>query len=282
MNQTNQINDTNNSLIGSEKMERQDTEIVDVDDNNGEVLKSDNDNPVNGQGALDIDPVPEKEDQNEFKKTGITNICFTVKDEEIWTHKCYLAHHSPVLKALFLGNYQDSKDEKMKTTNKDPKYLKMVFRLIDPYTKYAIENIDAIEGILPIIDEWQFDIIKKRCVKILLKQKPTIKVLNLLFMYKCEEMQLNLMIDNYIVSVDDSLKLESSVNNELMTLIIKRSRIYIDQFHRNNNKIRQAIKELRTNYISDAVKPCITAIEAAISDVSTQKIVNGRLHIGSK
>ncbi|KAF1766905.1 hypothetical protein GCK72_006863 [Caenorhabditis remanei] len=102
-----------------------------------------------------------------------SDVVLVVNEEKFYVSKLYLAAHSPYFKALFLGNFNDSKKSEIKLTGIDDddfqKYLEVL------YGESAIDEFTA-EGILMVADMYDTPLVIRKCEEFLLeKSKKSLK-----------------------------------------------------------------------------------------------------------
>ncbi|EFO88845.1 hypothetical protein CRE_06638 [Caenorhabditis remanei] len=129
-----------------------------------------------------------------------SDVVLVVNEQKFYALKLYLAAHSPYFKALFLGNFNDSKKSEIKLTGIDQddfqKYLELLYgeHPIDEYT---------CEGLLLVADMLDTPMVIRKCEQFLLKEsKKTLKKkLELSTRYNLETLKKKCLVE--IISIGD-------------------------------------------------------------------------------
>ncbi|KAF1766878.1 hypothetical protein GCK72_006836 [Caenorhabditis remanei] len=129
-----------------------------------------------------------------------SDVVLVVNEEKFYISKLYLAAHSPYFKALFLGNFNDSKKSEIKLTGIDDddfqKYLEVL------YGESAIDEF-TVEGILMVADMYDTPLVIRKCEQFILKEskKSLKKKLQMAMKYHLDA--LNKQCRKEIKSIDD-------------------------------------------------------------------------------
>ncbi|KAF1766891.1 hypothetical protein GCK72_006849 [Caenorhabditis remanei] len=129
-----------------------------------------------------------------------SDVVLVVNEQKFYALKLYLAAHSPYFKALFLGNFNDSKKSEIKLTGIDAddfqNYLEVLYgeQPIDEYT---------CEGLLLVADMLDTPMVIRKCEQFLLKEsKKTLKKkLELSTRYNLETLKKKCLVE--IISIGD-------------------------------------------------------------------------------
>ncbi|EFO88851.1 hypothetical protein CRE_06633 [Caenorhabditis remanei] len=116
-----------------------------------------------------------KDNLRNFDKTmeEFSDVVLVVNEEKFYVLKLYLAAHSPYFKALFLGNYNDSKKSQIKLTGIDADDFQKYIEVL--YGESAIDEF-TVEGLLLVADMYDTPLVIRKCEKFLLKEsKKTLK-----------------------------------------------------------------------------------------------------------
>ena len=100
----------------------------------------------------EIEESDEDKENNIFSKPWEdSDVVLVVEDNEFHVHRCILSLQSPVFKAMFNGNFKDSKQDKIEL--KDDKYEAMLYFLKVLYPKSMLDDLDEENGELEIDDD---------------------------------------------------------------------------------------------------------------------------------
>ncbi|KAF1766895.1 hypothetical protein GCK72_006853 [Caenorhabditis remanei] len=116
-----------------------------------------------------------KDNLRNFDKTmeEFSDVVLVVNEEKFYVLKLYLAAHSPYFKALFLGNYNDSKKSQIKLTGIDADDFQKYIEVL--YGESAIDEF-TVEGLLLVADMYDTSMVILKCEQFLLKEsKKTLK-----------------------------------------------------------------------------------------------------------
>ncbi|EFO89016.1 hypothetical protein CRE_06631 [Caenorhabditis remanei] len=150
-----------------------------------------------------------------------SDVVLVVNEEKFYVLKLYLAAHSPYFKALFLGNFNDSKKSEIRLTGLDDddfqKYLEVL------YGESAIDEFTA-EGILMVADMYDTPLVIRKCEEFLLEKskKSLKKMLNLSTRYHLEGLKeqclgkIKSVADIRSVLPEDIRELDPSIMPELL------------------------------------------------------------------
>ncbi|EFP09884.1 hypothetical protein CRE_21325 [Caenorhabditis remanei] len=129
-----------------------------------------------------------------------SDVVLVVNEQKFCVLKLYLAAHSPYFKALFMGNFKDSKKSEIKLTgigaDDFQKYLELL------YGEHPI-NEHTCEGLLLVADMLDTPLVRRKCEKFLLEktEKTLKKKLELSARYNLETLKKKCLDD--IKSIDD-------------------------------------------------------------------------------
>ncbi|KAF1767456.1 hypothetical protein GCK72_007415 [Caenorhabditis remanei] len=129
-----------------------------------------------------------------------SDVVLDVNEQKFYVLKLYLAAHSPYFKALFLGNFNDSKKSEIKLTgigaDDFQKYLELL------YGEHPI-NEYTCEGLLLVADMLDTPLVRRKCEKFLLEktEKTLKKKLELSARYNLESLKKKCLAG--IKSIDD-------------------------------------------------------------------------------
>ncbi|KAF1766873.1 hypothetical protein GCK72_006831 [Caenorhabditis remanei] len=102
-----------------------------------------------------------------------SDVVLVVNEEKFYVLKLYLAAHSPYFKALFLGQFQESKKSEIKLTGIDADDFQNYLELL--YGESAVDEFTA-EGMLMVADMYDTPLVIRKCEQFLLKEsKKTLK-----------------------------------------------------------------------------------------------------------
>ncbi|KAF1766904.1 hypothetical protein GCK72_006862 [Caenorhabditis remanei] len=116
-----------------------------------------------------------KDNLRSFDKTmeEFSDVVLVVNEEKFYVLKLYLAAHSPYFKALFLGNFNDSKKSEIKLTGIDADDFQNYLELL--YGEHPIDEYTC-EGLLLVADMLDTPLVIRKCEQFLLKEsKKTLK-----------------------------------------------------------------------------------------------------------
>lgn len=88
--------------------------------------------------------------------------------EVLDAHKSFLAGHSPVFKAMFQHDTEESRNSRVKLEDINGKAMKEVLRYI--YTGVLKNGKEVAKDVLVAADKYQIDGLKTRCCEILVKE----------------------------------------------------------------------------------------------------------------
>ncbi|KAF1766877.1 hypothetical protein GCK72_006835 [Caenorhabditis remanei] len=150
-----------------------------------------------------------------------SDVVLVVNEEKFYVLKLYLAAHSPYFKALFLGNFNDSKKSEITLTGIDDdefqKYLEVL------YGESAIDEF-TVEGILVVADMYDTPTVIRKCQEFLLEKskKSLKKKLDLSTRYNLEGLKkqclgkIKSVADIRSVLSEDIRELDPSIMPELL------------------------------------------------------------------
>ncbi|KAF1766872.1 hypothetical protein GCK72_006830 [Caenorhabditis remanei] len=96
-----------------------------------------------------------------------SDVVLVVNEDKFYVLKLYLAAHSPYFKALFLGNFNDSKKSEIKLTGIDADDFQNYLELL--YGESAIDEF-TVEGLLLVGDMYDTPMAIRKCEQFLLKE----------------------------------------------------------------------------------------------------------------
>ncbi|KAF1767460.1 hypothetical protein GCK72_007419 [Caenorhabditis remanei] len=102
-----------------------------------------------------------------------SDVVLVVNEEKFYVSKLFLAAHSSFFKALFLGNFNDSKKSEIKLTGIDADDFQNYLEVL--YGEYSIDEF-TVEGILLVADMYDTPLVIRKCEEFLLeKSKKSLK-----------------------------------------------------------------------------------------------------------
>lgn len=105
----------------------------------------------------------------------LSSVTLEVEDQLLYVHKEVLAVWSPVFRSMFLGNFKESKESSIPLPGK--KVDEFVELLHCMYPPIKAINDSNVYQLLPLVEEYQIDEVKKKCEEFLLTKDGNMELL---------------------------------------------------------------------------------------------------------
>ena len=128
-----------------------------------------------------------------------SDVIFKVQKRPLYVNKDVLSMCSPVLKAMFSGDFKEKNADEIELPGKSYAAMKELFMLMQPLANYSIIiKVSNVEEILELSKEYQIDMLTQRCQEYLLTIDPSVRWLNVALEYDLFDLNTHCMkyIDN--------------------------------------------------------------------------------------
>ncbi|XP_061167915.1 speckle-type POZ protein-like [Saccostrea echinata] len=102
------------------------------------------------------------------EEPGVTDLVLIVEGRRIYVTKAILMHVSPVFKTMFTSDFKEKRQQEIQLPGKKYDNFVLFLAQIYPGERPPLTG-DVLTKILPYVDEYQVDYLKKDCQNILLQ-----------------------------------------------------------------------------------------------------------------